>query len=73
MSTTRIGQPVPMGPDIAAIIRRDALASLTPAQTGAVRLSLSPHVFPQGHIFNLVDTKLVVKQTAALVFVDLMP
>jgi hypothetical protein len=73
MSTTGIGQPVPMGPDIAAIIKRDALASLTPAQTGAVRLAISPHIFPQGHTFNLVDTKLVVKQTAALVFVDKMP
>ena len=73
MSTQTPGGPLPLGPGAAAAIKQDALASLTQEQLGKVKLSISTQVFPQGHAFNLVESKMVVRQPAALVFVDLMP
>src|ERR1700751_818014 len=73
MNTPIARQPVPLGPDVAAIIKKDALASLTQEQAGTVRLSISSQVFPEGHTFNLVETKMVIRQRAALVFLDQMP
>ena len=73
MNTPIARQPVPLGPDVAAIIKKDALASLTQEQAGTVRLSISSEVFPEGHTFNLVETKMVIRQRAALVFLDQMP
>lgn len=63
----------PLGPNVAAIIREAALASLVPAQSATTHLSISPHVFPAGYTFNLVDQKLAVREEAALVFVDRLP
>jgi hypothetical protein len=66
-------QLAPIRVDVSATIQRIALSSLPPALVGKANLSISPVVFPAQHVFNLVDTKLVVKQDAALVFVDLKP
>jgi Peptidase C13 family/FG-GAP-like repeat len=66
-------QLTPVGIDVAATIKRIALASLPPDLATKVNLSFSPQIFPAQHVFNLVDTKLVVRQDAALVFVDLKP
>ncbi len=63
----------PLSPSISVQIKQAALAALTPQLSATVRLSIANHVFPAGHVFRLVDTTLVVKQAAALVFVDLMP
>lgn len=73
MSTSMPNRPQPVEPGVAEIIKREALASLTQQQTASTRLSIAPHVFPQGHTFNLVDTRMVVREPAALVFVDRMP
>ncbi len=73
MNTPIHSHPHPIGPDVAAIIKRHALATLSQQQAGTMRLSISPHVLPAGHTFNLVDTKMTVRQQAALVFVDHMP
>ncbi|HEX8712365.1 MAG TPA: hypothetical protein VF730_10865, partial [Terracidiphilus sp.] len=73
MSTSMPNRPHPIEPGVAEIIKREALASLTHQQTASTRLSIAPHIFPQGHTFNLVDTKMVVREPAALVFIDRMP
>jgi hypothetical protein len=54
-------------------IKQTALGALPPEQSHTARLSLAADIFPAGHVFKLVDSRLVVKQNAALVFVDLMP
>lgn len=73
MSTSMPNRPRPVEPGVAEIIKREALASLAPQQAASTKLSIAPQVFPQGHTFNLVDTKLVVRHEAAMVFVDRMP
>ncbi len=65
--------PVALSPDTAALLKRTALAQLPAAQVNTTHLSIHPQVLPAGYVFNLVDTQLVLKQDAALVFTDLMP
>jgi len=67
------GQPIALAPEVATIIKKNALESLTQEQTGTVRLSISSLVFPEGHTFSLVHTKMKVRQQAALVFIDHAP
>jgi hypothetical protein len=54
-------------------IKQAALATLVGEKAETSKLSISPDVFPEGHVFDLVDTKLTVRRNAALVFVDRMP
>ncbi len=63
----------PLNPIVSVQIKQAALATLAPQLSATARLSIASQVFPAGHVFNLVDATLVVKQAAALVFVDLMP
>lgn len=62
-----------LDPSVAAIIKQAALASLPTDQSGKTHLSISSQVFPAGYAFKLVDKQLVVREEAALVFVDLLP
>ncbi|MBV8278571.1 MAG: VCBS repeat-containing protein [Verrucomicrobia bacterium] len=64
-------RPVPA--PISARIKQAALASLVDDEASKVRLSISTEIFPQGHVFKLVETTLTVSQEAALVFVDRKP
>ena len=66
-------QLAPIRGDVLATIQRIAVSSLAPTLISKTNLSISPVIFPAEHVFNLVETKLVVKQAAALVFVDLKP
>jgi Peptidase C13 family/FG-GAP-like repeat len=66
----------PLAPVDAAIsvkVKQAALSAITAAEAGTVKLSMAPGIFPEGHVFNLVDTKLRVRQHAVLVFVDRKP
>jgi FG-GAP-like repeat/Peptidase C13 family len=63
----------PLSGDVAATIKQAALAVLTTEQSKTAQLSIGAQIFPAGHVFNLVDTKLTVRQDAALVFVDHQP
>ena len=76
MSTTPL-QPGPaptaLRADTAALLKRTALAGLPADQVNTTHLSIHPQILPAGHVFNLVDRQLVVRQDAALVFADLMP
>ncbi len=66
-------QLAPIRGDVLATIQRIAVSSLAPTLISKTNLSISPVIFPAEHVFNLVDTKLVVKEASALVFVDLKP
>jgi len=63
----------PVNPSVLATIKQTALASLPADQSGKTHLSISPQVLPAGYAFKLVDKQLVVRQEAALVFVDRQP
>jgi hypothetical protein len=66
--------PLPHVPDeIASTIKTNALASLPSDIADKTNLSMTQHVIPAGHVFNLVDTKLTVRQESVLVFIDRMP
>jgi hypothetical protein len=55
-------------------IKQTALDTiLARKEAGTTKLSISSDVFPEGHVFDLVDTKLAVRRSAALVFVDRLP
>ena len=54
-------------------IKQAALADLKGQEAATTKLEISHEVFPQGHVFNLVDTRLTVRQNAALVFLDRSP
>ncbi len=76
MSTTPLQPgrlPIALKPDAAALLKRTALAQMPVSQANTARLAIHPEILPAGHVFNLVDRQLVVKQQAALVFADLMP
>jgi len=60
-------------PEAAEKIKQHALSALALENHAKVGLSISPHVYPEGHMFHLVDSKMTVRQQAALVFVDHMP
>jgi len=58
---------------VAVKIKQEALAGLSSTDAKSVSLAISREVHPQGHVFNLVDTKMTVREKAALVFVDQSP
>ncbi|MGO8670745.1 MAG: FG-GAP repeat domain-containing protein [Capsulimonadaceae bacterium] len=59
--------------DIRVKAKQAALAALTTDEAGTARLSISANIYPQGHVFNLVDTTLTVRQDAVLVLHDHNP
>ena len=63
----------PVSTSVLATITQTALASLPADIAGKTHLSVLPSVYPAGYAFKLVDKQLVVRQEAALVFVDLQP
>jgi hypothetical protein len=58
---------------VATTIKQMAVSRLSSELVQKTNLSISTHVIPAQHVFNLADTKLVVKQESVLVFVDQMP
>jgi hypothetical protein len=54
-------------------IKQAALADLKGQEAATTKLEISHEIFPQGHVFNLVDSRLTVRQNAALVFLDHSP
>lgn len=63
----------PLDETTAATIRERAFDALPRAATARTHLALSPVVYPKGHVFDLVDDRLVVPRESALVFVDELP
>ena len=62
-----------LDPTVANRIMQVAVAGLAPSEVAATHLSLAADVFPAGHVFDLVDSKLTVRTEAALLFIDKQP
>jgi hypothetical protein len=58
---------------VAVKIKLAALAGLSSVDAKTVSLAISAEVYAQGRVFNLVDTKMTVREAAALVFIDRHP
>jgi hypothetical protein len=59
--------------DVSVKIKQAALTGLSATNATTVSLAISAEVYAQGRVFNLVDSKMVVREAAALVFIDRNP